>query len=152
MFAEINTGKDRFAAFENRNRIDLIFKKKRLIWKKIFFCPALLGANISGFHLKSVFKLCISQVFSQQLWTSSVNWPEETPRTTFPWHPCSSNSWPPPPTTGFSSRSLSWWEMCWVGKGSDSPLLSVCLMTFPCFSLVLSLLWSLVWERSWLSP
>ncbi len=36
MRAEINTGKDRFAAFENQYRIDVI-KKKRLIEKSIFF-------------------------------------------------------------------------------------------------------------------
>ncbi len=41
MCAEINTGKDRFATFENQYRID-VKKKKRLIEKSILFAQPLL--------------------------------------------------------------------------------------------------------------
>ncbi len=48
MFAEINTEKDRVAAFENRYRIDVILKK-RLIKKSIFLPSPINDAENSAF-------------------------------------------------------------------------------------------------------
>ncbi len=65
MCAEVNTGKDRFAAFENLYRIDVI-KKKRLIEKSFFFAQPYLSAMVSLFlyHVHP----CIMKMLLSQPW------------------------------------------------------------------------------------
>ncbi len=64
MRAEINTGKDRFAAFESRYRIDFI--KKWLIEKSIFFAQPYITYCMHAHSFKAA--------LIAFLVTSCINW------------------------------------------------------------------------------